>query len=170
MEQPSNSSLFGGLGSSNVQPQSNAQASTGTSLFGGLGGAGGGAGAGVGAGGASQPAGPFGSFGASILNNSTNQQQQQHQQQHNQQTQSGPVNSQPAYFNHLLERGKKRTNQDKDAQQLGELPTLQLGLGDIARKVRDLGHGSSASQTARGADSRGLVTRGWLMLVKSQIR
>ena len=125
-------------------------------MFGGLGSGGGGGGGG---GGASQPAGPSGLFGVSILGNSTNQQQQQQQQQQppNQQSQSGPVNAQPAYFNHLLERGKKRTNQDKDAQQLGELPTLQLGLGDIARKVRDLGHGSAASQTARGVDSRGLV-------------
>ena len=134
-------------------------ASTGNSLFGG-GGASTGA-FGGGGGGVSQPAGPSGLFGASILGNSTNQQsqlsQQQQQQQTNQQSQSGPVGNQPAYFNHLLERGKKRINQDRDAQQLGELPSLQLGLGDIARKVRDLGGGNAASQPNRGVDTRGLV-------------
>ena len=145
------------MGASGAQSQSRAQGSGGASSFGGLGGAGAG---GIGSGGASQQAGPSGLFGASILGNSTNQQQQQSQQQQpSQQSQSGPINPQPAYFNHLLERGKKRSNNDKDAQQLGELPTLQLGLGDIARKVRDLGHGNATGQNARGADSRGLVGR-----------
>ena len=140
----------------------NPQASSGNSLFGGAGSGAFGSGGG-GGGGTSQPAGPSGVFGASILGNSTNQQsslgqqQQQQQQQANQQSQSGPVDSQPAYFNHLLERGKKRVNQNKDAQQLGELPSLQLGLGDIARKVRDLGSGNAASQPSRGVDTRGLV-------------
>ncbi|CAK3918653.1 related to nuclear pore (Nic96) [Lecanosticta acicola] len=39
----------------------------------------------------------------------------------------------PAYFQALLERGQKRGSSDE--------PQLQLGLGDIARKVRNLGKG-----------------------------
>lgn len=39
----------------------------------------------------------------------------------------------PAYFQALLERGQKRPQHDE--------PQLQLGLGDIARKVRNLGNG-----------------------------
>lgn len=40
----------------------------------------------------------------------------------------------PAYFQALLDRGQKRPNTNDE-------PQLQLGLGDIARKVRNLGKG-----------------------------
>ena len=40
----------------------------------------------------------------------------------------------PAYFQALLDRGQKRPNNNDE-------PQLQLGLGDIARKVRNLGKG-----------------------------
>lgn len=69
-----------------------------------------------------------------------------------------PKSSQPAFFDQLLERGKKRQTVEKDAGQFGELPSLQLGLGDIARKVRNLGQGGpNAAQRPRTADSRAYV-------------
>lgn len=50
--------------------------------------------------------------------------------------------TQPAFFNSLLERGKKRplsaVGQNGSFE---ELPSLQLGLGDIRRKARELGSG-----------------------------
>ncbi|SMR48907.1 unnamed protein product [Zymoseptoria tritici ST99CH_1E4] len=49
------------------------------------------------------------------------------------QSAQGPPAPAPAYFQALLERGTKRTNNDE--------PQLQLGLQDIARKVRNLGKG-----------------------------
>ncbi|KAL4939548.1 hypothetical protein BDV06DRAFT_34535 [Aspergillus oleicola] len=52
--------------------------------------------------------------------------------------------AQPAFFNSLLERGKKRpisgVSQNTSFE---ELPNLQLGLDDIRRKARGLGTGSS---------------------------
>lgn len=63
------------------------------------------------------------------------------------QSQAQPVRSsgqttQPAYFNSLLERGKKRplsaVGQNSSFE---ELPSLQLGLDDIRRKARELGSG-----------------------------
>ncbi|KAF2712324.1 NIC-domain-containing protein [Pleomassaria siparia CBS 279.74] len=46
-----------------------------------------------------------------------------------------------AHFDHLLERGRKRNARENGLTSFDELPTLQLGLGDIARKVRNLGTG-----------------------------
>ena len=60
---------------------------------------------------------------------------------------------QPAYFDALLQRGKKRPTASS-ANGLGELPQLQLGLQDISRKVRNLGRGGPSSALARGADAR----------------
>lgn len=48
---------------------------------------------------------------------------------------SSSAQSAPAYFQALLDRGQKRANTSSDE------PVLQLGLGDIARKVRNLGKG-----------------------------
>lgn len=59
---------------------------------------------------------------------------------------------QPAYFNHLLERGRKR-NAENGTSAFGEIPSLQLGLGDIARKVRNLGQGGPSAQRDGRADS-----------------
>lgn len=60
---------------------------------------------------------------------------------------------QPAYFDALLQRGKKRQTED-GAGAFGELPQLQLGLQDISRKVRNLGQGGPSAGLARGGDAR----------------
>ncbi|KAE9977533.1 hypothetical protein BLS_001320 [Venturia inaequalis] len=65
----------------------------------------------------------------------------------------GPGSLQAAYFDQILERGKKRNNQENGGS-LGELPSLQLGLGDIARKVRNLGTGGPSAEHAKAGDSR----------------
>lgn len=67
------------------------------------------------------------------------------------QTQNGPglaqgrvstQATQPAFFNSLLERGKKRplstTGQNGNGN-FEDVPSLQLGLDDIRRKARELG-------------------------------
>ena len=60
---------------------------------------------------------------------------------------------QPAYFDALLQRGKKRQTEESITA-FGELPQLQLGLQDISRKVRNLGHGGPSAGLVRGADAR----------------
>lgn len=60
---------------------------------------------------------------------------------------------QPAYFDALLQRGKKRQTED-GVSAFGELPHLQLGLQDISRKVRNLGQGGPSAGVARGGDAR----------------
>ena len=63
------------------------------------------------------------------------------------QSQAQPVQSssqatQPAFFNSLLERGKKRpVSAIGQNGSFEELPSLQLGLDDIRRKARELGSG-----------------------------
>ncbi|RAH43015.1 linker nucleoporin NIC96 [Aspergillus brunneoviolaceus CBS 621.78] len=63
--------------------------------------------------------------------------------------------TQPAFFNSLLERGKKRPlsaiglNSNFD-----ELPTLQLGLDDIRKKARELGTKESNNRQQYAANSR----------------
>jgi len=52
---------------------------------------------------------------------------------------------QPAYFQALLEKGNKRMAEDNSG-----LPQLQLGLGDISRKVRNIGQGGPTAGLARG--------------------
>ncbi|KAI9861990.1 MAG: hypothetical protein M1813_005061 [Trichoglossum hirsutum] len=89
-------------------------------------------------------------FGASTATTSQPQQQQQQQQQGQGQQQSP---SQPAFFDSLLERSRQRNKDVNGSSTLGELPNLQLGLGDIARRVRQLG-GPAAAQQGRGADSK----------------
>ncbi|RAH52882.1 nuclear pore protein [Aspergillus piperis CBS 112811] len=52
--------------------------------------------------------------------------------------------TQPAFFNSLLERGKKRPiSAIAQNGNFEELPSLQLGLDDIRRKARELGAGGS---------------------------
>ena len=108
-------SLFGGATNATTQPTS-----TGGSLFGG--------------------GGLFGSTTAQQQQQQQNQQpaQQQQQQQQNQE-QGGQAR--PIYFDNLIERNIKRQGADAGAGMgaFGELPTLQLGLGDIQKKVRGLG-------------------------------
>jgi nuclear pore complex protein Nup93 len=83
-------------------------------------------------------------------------QQQRQAQQQGQNAQLGKSASsstlQAAYFDQILERGRKRNTQENGG--LGDLPTLQLGLGDIARKVRNLGTGGTTAQHSKANDSR----------------
>lgn len=62
--------------------------------------------------------------------------------------------TQPAFFNSLLERGRKRPlSATGQSASFEELPTLQLGLDDIRRKARQLGTGE-AKDSQHGADSK----------------
>lgn len=63
---------------------------------------------------------------------------------------------QPAYFDALLQKGKKRQTEGNigPSGPGSELPQLQLGLQDISRKVRNLGQGGPSSGLARGGDAR----------------
>jgi len=153
-------SLFGGLNATNT---SVAPSST-NNLFSGLGGI-------------QQPNGGGRLFGALANNNNQQQQQQQPSQlggspfgastltnngAGTSQAQTQPQNEQftslpgssttGALFNHLIERGRKRQGPDASRVEFDDLPSLQLGLGDIASKVRNLGGGLSRS-AGRG-DSR----------------
>ncbi|KAF2153705.1 NIC-domain-containing protein [Myriangium duriaei CBS 260.36] len=112
----------------------------------------------------------FGTLGGQTNNNpstssnlfASQQQQQQPAATSKPEPALRPEGRQPAYFDQLLERGRKRQATDNgngngSGNTFGELPTLQLGLGDIARKVRNLGQGSPASaanQRDQGRDSR----------------
>ena len=88
------------------------------------------------------------------------QQQQQEQQAGQHQLQNGQAagnatqNTQPAFFNSLLEKGKKRARDGSGGSGSGDLPSLQLGLGDIARRARELGGAGQQAQKAGVADSR----------------
>lgn len=64
-------------------------------------------------------------------------------------TQSGDTSGRSAHFDHLLERGRKRNTRDNGVGHFEDLPTLQLGLGDIARKVRNLGTGGPSADQAQ---------------------
>ncbi|KAL1311313.1 hypothetical protein AAFC00_001491 [Neodothiora populina] len=139
--------LFGGLGASTAQPAPQTQQSTGNLL--------GSFGQSRPAPATSQPVAGGSLFGGSTFGatQQTNQNQAAGAQPQNNTQSSQPTRSQPAFFDQLLERGKKRENDQSTVAQFGELPSLQLGLGDIARKVRNIGQGGpTASQ--RGADSR----------------
>ncbi|ORY14802.1 Nup93/Nic96-domain-containing protein [Clohesyomyces aquaticus] len=89
------------------------------------------------------------SAGQSSLFSTTAQQSQQQQQQ--QQQPGGPLSQsttaagRSAHFDHLLERGRKRNAGENGLSSFDELPSLQLGLGDIARKVRNLGAGGPSA-------------------------
>jgi nuclear pore complex protein Nup93 len=80
----------------------------------------------------------------------------QTQQANNTQTQGQNASqpTQPAFFNSLLERGKKRPlssiNQNNNFE---EMPSIQLGLDDIRRKARELGS-SGQKDTPNGKSSK----------------
>lgn len=76
----------------------------------------------------------------------------QTQTQNGQSTLKPAAGTQSAYFDQMLERGKKRNNQDNGNQ--SSLPGLQLGIGDIARKVRNLGAAGSNVEQPKPSDSR----------------
>jgi nuclear pore complex protein Nup93 len=99
------------------------------------------------------------------MSNPQQQQQQQSQPQPlqaslNQQsplaqsTQSGQA-TQPAFFNSLLERGKKRSlAPDAQDNGFGDLPSLQLGLDDIRKKARELGGRLPKATNQTGRDQK----------------
>ncbi|CAD6565372.1 MAG: hypothetical protein ASARMPREDX12_009250 [Alectoria sarmentosa] len=80
--------------------------------------------------------------------------QGQQQLQVGQDSRGGQEISQPAYFDNLLEKGRKRTHDTDGGPGFRDLPSLQLGLGDIAKKVRELGSVGTQTHRGRGADSR----------------
>lgn len=59
------------------------------------------------------------------------------------------------YFDNLLEKGKKRTNASHGDSGFGDLPSLQLGLGEIARKARELGGVGTQINGGATVDSKG---------------
>lgn len=79
---------------------------------------------------------------------------EQQQQQVGHKSQGGQGISQPAYFDNLLEKGRKRTHDADGGPGFRDLPSLQLGLGDIAKKVRELGSVGAQVHRGRAADSR----------------
>lgn len=95
---------------------------------------------------------------SSIFASQPPQQQQQNQpsqpQQDGQQLYGPTGTPQPAYFDSLLERGKKRTNGANGVGSFGELPSLQLGLGDISRRARELGGAGGQAKHGRGQDTK----------------
>ena len=144
--QPAQSSLFANLGSS--QPQQKPSFPT-SSLFGAAQPA------------ASQPAStsllapqPSNNAAGSSLFASQKPQQTDQPAQETQQPTASTRLSQPAYFDSLLEKGKKRNWDADGGSGLGQLPELQLGLGDIARRVRDIGGVGTQTSAERAADSK----------------
>lgn len=97
--------------------------------------------------GASQPQQTSQPLGASILA----QPQEQSQEQAGEGTTRG---LQLVYFDNLLEKGKKNANWGDGGLGLGELPSLQLGLEDIARRARELGGVGTKSHGGATADSK----------------
>ncbi|KAL8867723.1 MAG: hypothetical protein Q9174_005474, partial [Haloplaca sp. 1 TL-2023] len=143
------SSLFGGTQPAASQPQQNPTFPT-SSLFGGTQPA------------ASQQPASTSLFAPQQSNNAAgsslfaSQQPQQTNQPAQEATQpTAPTRlSQPAYFDSLLEKGKKRNRDADGGSGLGQLPELQLGLGDIARRVRDIGGVGTQTPAERAADSK----------------
>ena len=146
---PASSAPTGGLfgGAAPEQPQTQT-----TSLFGGLGGA-------TQQSTANQPSNltqPSGIGASSLFGAASTQQPQQPQQQQGAPlAQANAGTGRSAHFDHLLERGRKRNAGENGLTGFDELPSLQLGLGDIARKVRNLGAGGpSAAQAQDGQQDR----------------
>lgn len=71
------------------------------------------------------------------------------------QTQMSTQATKPAFFNSLLERGKKRplsgTTQNGNFE---DVPSLQLGLDDIRRKARELGTSGGKDPQQNGATTK----------------
>ena len=80
--------------------------------------------------------------------------QEQQQQQDGHQASSTSKASHAAYFDSLLEKGRKRTHDADGGPGFRDLPSLQLGLGDIAKRVKELGGTGAQTEGARVPDSR----------------
>lgn len=94
-------------------------------------------------------------LGSSLFASQPPQQQNQanqSQQQPEQQNGASNQNMQPAYFNSLLEKGRKRSRLEGPGS--GDMPSLQLGLGDIGRRARELGGSPQQAHLGGGGDSR----------------
>lgn len=64
-------------------------------------------------------------------------------------------NRESAYFNGLLERQKKRIKfANQQGSQLSQLPSMNMDLGDLARRAQDLGNKSHKLSQTTGRDSR----------------
>ena len=72
------------------------------------------------------------------------------------QSQTFAPGSQAAFFDDLLQRGRRRHVESSDNNGLQKLPSLQLGLSDISRRVRELGGGPGrgTADAGRNADSK----------------
>lgn len=81
----------------------------------------------------------------------------QTQQPSNPQAQGQPASqsTQPAFFNSLLERGKKRplSSVIQNNNNFEDVPSLQLGLDDIRGKARELGS-AGQKDTPNGKNSK----------------
>lgn len=90
------------------------------------------------------------SLGASILNNAP--QGQFTQQQAFGQSQSRD----PAHFNSLLERQKKRQRFASSAPngRVAQLPSFDMDLGDLARRAKEIGGSGPKTTSVNGPDSR----------------
>ncbi|KAL9608922.1 MAG: hypothetical protein Q9167_006262 [Letrouitia subvulpina] len=128
-QQPQSSSLFGAAKSTTNQPITGS-----SSLF--------------------APTASSAAPGASFLATSQPQNQQNQITQDTQQPVAPSRSSQPAYFDSLLEKGRKRARDPDGRPDFGELPGLQLGLGDIARKVREIGGVGVQTTGDRAADTK----------------
>ncbi len=92
-------------------------------------------------------------FASTAAQPQQNQAALQPQQQQGGQLSNGLTGApQPAYFDSLLERGRKRTNGGDFTGSSAELPSLHLGLGDISRRVRELGGSGGQAKRAKGQD------------------
>ena len=69
-------------------------------------------------------------------------------------SQASRVANQSGYFNSLLEKGKKRARGKDEGPGFGEVPSIQLGLGDIAQRVRALGSSGAQGTEYGTGDSK----------------
>lgn len=71
--------------------------------------------------------------------------------------------SQTAYFDTLLHKSKKSKESDeRAAKNFGEMPSLHLGLGDIAQRVREMGGAGGMSQRgSKAVDGKASVWTTW---------
>ena len=69
-------------------------------------------------------------------------------------SQTSNVENQSAYFNSLLERGKKRARGNDENPRFGQIPSIQLGLGDIAQRVKTLGSKGAPTKGFGSSDTK----------------